>query len=183
MVYVALLRHLGFAALLMIGLLWAQAEAGERLNVVARTWMALAALGGIWFAATALVLPFSAASALSDWTTRTGTVNKPWATTWGPVGVYYSSIGGRPTFNLQKGCWNTYQRWDYDTAKTVTNGDITAFAQATGGGYVLSPDQLKAVPGRRLERTFAGVMAGETVYVYRVWPIGPARPQVLPACA
>jgi hypothetical protein len=181
-VYVAFLRHLGFVALLMIGLLWAQVEAGERLNAVARGWIALAALGGIWFAATALVVPFSGASALSEWATRTGTVNSPWATTLGPIGVYYSNIDGRPIFNLQKGCWNTYQRWNY-TAKTVTNGDITAFAQATGGGYVLSPEQLKALPGRQMERVFDGVMLGENIYVYRVWPIGPARPWALPTCA
>jgi len=182
MVYVASLRHLGFTALLMIGLLWAQVEAGKHLNAVARAWMTLAALGGIWFAATALVLSFSGASALSEWATRTGTVNRPWATTMGPIGVYYSSIGGRPIFNLEKGCWNTYQRWNY-TAKTVTNGDITAFAQATGGGYVISPEQLSARPGRQMERVFDGVMLAEPIYVYHVWPVEQAPPKALPVCA
>ena len=82
--YVGMLRHLGFAALLMIGLLWAQAEAGERLNGAARAWMALAALGGVWFAVTALVVPFSGGAALSDWARRTGSVNKPGAASLGP---------------------------------------------------------------------------------------------------
>jgi hypothetical protein len=181
-VYVALLRHLGFAALLMIGLLWAQAEAGERLNAAARTWMALAALGGLWFAATALVVPFSGAAALSEWATQTGVANKPWATTWGPNGVYYSSIAGRPIFNLQKGCWNTYQRWNYDTEKAVSEADISAFAQATGGGYVVSPVRLDAVSGRRLERIFDGPMSQETLYVYQDWPVEQAPPKVLPVC-
>jgi hypothetical protein len=181
-VYVGLLRHLGFAALLMIGLLWAQMEAGERLNAAARTWMALAALGGVWFAATALILPFSGAAALSEWATQTGSANKPWATTWGPLGVDYSSISGRPVFNLQKGCWTTYQRWSYGADKTVTDGDISAFAQATGGGFVLSPDRLKAVAGHRLAHIFTGAMSPETLYVYQVWSLGPARPKTLPTC-
>jgi hypothetical protein len=181
-VYVAWLRHMGFAALLMIGLLWAQAEEGERLNAAAGAWMALAALGGVWFAATALVVPFSGAAALSEWATQTGSANKPWATTWGPIGVYYSSIAGRPIFNLQKGCWNTYQRWNYDTEKAVPDGEISAFAQATGGGYVVSPVRLAPVAGRRLERIFDGPMSQETLYVYQVWPEGPARPETLPAC-
>jgi hypothetical protein len=181
-VYVAWLRHMGFAALLMIGLLWAQAEAGERLNPAAWTWMGLAALGGVWFAATALVLPFSGAAALSEWATQTGSANKPWATTWGPVSVYYSSIAGRPIFNLQKGCWNTYQRWNYDTEKAVPDGDISAFAQATGGGYVVSPAVLAPLAGRRLERIFPGGMLQETLYVYRVWPVEPAPPKALATC-
>lgn len=183
LVYVALLRHLGFAALLMIGLLWAQVEAGERLNATARTWMALAAAGGVWFAVTALIIPFSGAAALSDWATRSGSVNMPWAATPGHAGVYYSTIAGRPTFNLQKGCWNTYQRWNYDPAKPVTDRDITAFAQATGGGYVVSGVQLGAAPGRRLEQVFSGEMSGETTYVYRVRPTGPVRLVALPDCA
>ena len=181
-VYVGCLRHLGFAALLMLGLLWAQAEDGERLNAVARTWMAMAALAGVWFAVTALVLPFSGASALSEWATQTGRVNRPWAAAWGPMGLDFSGVTGRPTFNLQKGCWNTYQRWSYDTTKVVTNGDITAFAEATGGGYLVSPVQLKAAPGRQLERAFHGPMLAETIYVYHVWPLGPERPKPLPSC-
>lgn len=183
LVYVALLRHLGFAALLMIGLLWAQVEAGERLNATARAWMALAAIGGVWFAVTALFVPFSGAAALSTWAMRSGSVNMPWAASPGHAGVSYSAITGRPTFNLQKGCWNTYQRWNYDPAKPVTDKDITAFTQATGGGYLVGAVQLPAAPGRQLEQVFNGEMSGETTYVYRVRPTGSVRLVTLPNCA
>jgi hypothetical protein len=181
-VYVAMLRHLGFAALFLVGLLWAQVEAGERLNAAAWTWMVLGTLGGVWFAVTALVVPFSGSAALSEWATQTGAADKPWATTWGPISVYYSGIAGRPIFNLEKGCWNTYLRWDQVSEKVVTNKDINTFAQATGGGYVLSPAPLRAAAGRQLEHSFDGPMLQEMLYVYRTWPVGPARAETLPTC-
>ncbi|HEY3696742.1 hypothetical protein [Phenylobacterium sp.] len=179
LVYTSFPRHFGLAAMLFIGLLWAQAEAGERLHPTAWAWLGIMAVGGAWFAASALVQPFSNARQLAAWIRSQGLEDQPWASMPGYHGLTLAAQLGRPSYNLQKGCRDTFQRWDYNPEAPMSDADLAArlgaFSQAVNGGYLLTDRPRLPVTDATKVAGFAGGMFGQPLYVYRLAPGGPER--------
>ncbi len=170
--YTCFPRHLGIAAVFFIGLLWVQTEDGLPPNPSAWGWLGMMAIGGIAFLVTAAFHDFSAANAMADYARRAGVVDRPWAAVPGYLGLDLSGRLGVRTLNLQRGCWNTFQTWNYDPTRPVDDRVLAArlarFAAVPGGGYVLTDLDLPPTLAGRPVARFQGVMVGQDLRLYHV---------------
>jgi hypothetical protein len=192
-IYPIHVRHAGLIVVLLIGLLWIEKDrSGADPNIVARLWLAALAAGGIWIAGCSFFQPFSYARPLADWVRERKLADTPWAAFPGFLGSDLTGQFGRPTFNVQKGCWNTYQRWNYDyddrPRGAALGQRLEDFAQAVGPAYLITDAPLDAGPNARtqLAATFSGAMFSGTDPnpQLRVYRIDPARLilRTLPRC-
>jgi hypothetical protein len=192
-VYPIQVRHAGLIVVLLIGLLWIQKDrTGADPGVVARLWLLSLAAGGVWMAGCAFVQPFSYATPLADWVRARKLADEPWAAFPGFLGTDLTGQSGRPTFNVQKQCWNTFQRWNYDyddrPAGAALGRRLEDFADAVGPAYLITDAPMNAGPGvrTRLVATFSRAMfsATDPNPQLRVYRIDPARqvPRPLPTC-
>jgi hypothetical protein len=187
-VYPAFPRHVGFTFVLLIGLLWAETERlRSSLQPTAMLWLALQAVCGLWVAVCSFVQPFALSDPLGRWIVERNLATAPWAAYEGFLGTDVSGEIARPTFNVEKGCWNSFIRWDYDREVVLTPEEVSrrlaVFSSAVGGGYLLSERQIASGPALQVEplAAFGGAMVPGTYYVYRLRP--PAyRPSSLPNC-
>ena len=192
-IYPIQVRHAGLIVVLLIGLLWIQKDlTGAEPGMVARVWLVSLAAGGLWIAGCSIVQPFSYARPLADWVRERKLADAPWAALPGFLGTDLTGELGRPTFNVQKQCWNTYQRWNYDyddRPNGVALGQrLEDFAQSAGPAYLITDAPLDAGPEVRTQllarfsgAMFAGTDPNPDLRVYR---IDPARltPRTLPTC-
>ncbi len=193
-VYPIHLRHVGLIVVLSIGLLWIDKDrSGRDPCGIATLWLASLAVGGLWMVGCSFFQPFSYARPLEDWVRSRGLANAPWAAFPGTLGGDFSGVFERPTFNVQKDCWNTYQRWNYNydirPSGPALGDRLEAFSEAVGPAFLLTDTPLDAGPNlrnRQLAR-FSGAMFSNSdkykqLFIYR---IDPARfaPRTLPACA
>jgi hypothetical protein len=192
-IYPIHLRHVGLIVILLVGLLWIDKDrSGADPGMLARVWFSALAAGGLWMAACSFFQPFSYARPLADWIEARGLAKAPWAALPGVLGTDVSGEFNRPTFNVQKDCWNTYQKWNYDFDWSPTGEPLgrrlETIAEALGPTYLLTDSPLDAGRDLRARRlaTFSGAIFSQVdprprLFVYR---IDPARsvPRRLPAC-
>jgi hypothetical protein len=187
-------RHAGLIVILLIALLWIEKDlSGADPDLFARLWLTALAACGIWIAGCSFFQPFSYARPLSDWIRERKLADAPWAAFPGVLGTDFTGQFGRPTFNIQKACWNTYQRWNYnykDKPRGAPLGQrLEAMAEAVGPTYLITDAPLDAGSTVRTQpvATFSGAMfSGREEYPQlRVYRIDPARltPRTLPTCS
>jgi hypothetical protein len=185
-VYMTSARHLGLLYILAVGFAWAKVEEGETLSWELRAWFATLAVAGLWTIAWQFTHPFSPAKPVATWARANGVLEKPW-TAWRPQnGLDFTSQTGRPTYNLLKGCWNTYQRWDYNPEVKVTEAElarrINGFATATGEAYMIASELPPGVRGQRLISVGKPKQVGSSLWVYYVPGLGSGSARELPRC-
>jgi hypothetical protein len=116
LLYPTYLRHVGVLVLLIIALEWMRYEAATdapaRPSPVFIGWMGLSAACGLWAAVCALLIPFAYGGQARDWIAAHHLQDTQWAAYPGYAGSDISAYFGRPTYNLQKGCANSFMRWD-----------------------------------------------------------------------
>lgn len=115
LLYTTYLRHVGVLVLLVIALEWMRMERradGGATSPVFAGWMGINAVCGLWAAGWALVVPFSPGQQEIAWIRAHHLQAAAWASYPGYAGTDLSAFFGRPTYNLQKGCLNTFIRWD-----------------------------------------------------------------------
>jgi len=113
LVYPTYLRHVGVLVLLAIALEWIRVEDKDATaSPVFVGWMSLSALCGLWAAVGALLIPFSYGRQEVNWIKAHHLETARWAAYPGYVGSDISAFLGRPTYNLQKECLNSFIRWN-----------------------------------------------------------------------
>ena len=172
LVYTTYLRHVGVLVLLAIALEWMRVERWPK--AVASPpfigWMAVSAACGLWAAGCALVIPFSYGQQEVDWIGAHGLRAAAWAAYPGYVGSDLSAATGRPTYNLQKGCLNSFIRWNTHAYDDVDD-DVLADRIARPGpfAYVASDQDLGDIGAPlKLIGHFDRGMGDNDVYLYAV---------------
>ena len=170
--YLCFPRHLGIAVVIFIGLLWSQVEDGIKLNFSSLTWLVMMALSGLVFLIGGLVYSFSAANGLAAFARATDLDRLPWASVMGYDGTDYSGRTGQPTLNLQKGCWNTFQIWNYEAgtppAPSILTTRLHRLSTLPDGAVVISEVPLPPEAGARELARFVGAMTEQTLIVSRL---------------
>ena len=182
LVYPTYPRHVGVLVLLVIALEWMRVEdsAGPP-SPAFLGWMGLSALCGLWAAGCALVVPFSYGRQEIDWIKAHHLENATWAAYPGYVGSDISAFLDRPTYNLQKGCLDSFIRWDTHAYDDVDDDDMADAITQPGPFAYLASDQdlgfLKAP--MQLIAHFDRGLGDNGVFLYAV-----RRPSqgVAPAC-
>jgi hypothetical protein len=192
-IYPIQVRHAGLIVVLLIGLLWIRKDVtGADPGLVARLWLLSLAAGGVWMAGCSLVQPFSYARPLANWVRERKLADAPFAALPGFLGTDFTGQFDRATFNVQKQCWNTYQRWNYDYDERPTGAALgrrlEEFAEAVGAAYLITDAPLDAGPDVKTQLVatfshamFAGTDPNPQLRVYRIDPAKPA-PRTLPIC-
>ena len=124
---------------------------------------------------------------MTQWIRDRSLSRAPWAAYPGLLGTDISGALDRPTYNLQKRCWNSYQTWNYDydarPEGPLPRQRLAVFADAVGRSYLLTDAPIEVGPevGIRLESRFTGTMLSQRLYVYRLDPTSRAA-RALPNC-
>jgi len=180
LVYTTYPRHVGVLVLLAIALEWIRVErGGETVSRAFLGWISLSALCGLWAAVWALFVPFSYGRQEIDWIRAHHLENARWAAYPGYVGSDIASYVGRPTYNLQKQCLNTFIRWDTHAYDDVDDDDLADEISQPGPFAYLASDKdlsfLKA-PLKLMARFDRG-LGDNDVFLYAVErPSGGAAP-------
>jgi len=169
--YPTYLRHVGVLVLLVIALEWMRVEnSGEPASPVFVGWMGVSAVCGLWAAVCALFIPFAYGRAETDWIAAHHLQSASWAAYPGYVGTDFAAYFGRPTYNLQKQCLNSFLRWDAHAYDDVDDDELAdRIAQPGPFAYIASEDDLAAIgaPVRLIAR-FGRGMGDYGVNLYAV---------------
>lgn len=184
-VYMTFSRHLALLVLLVAGVAWVKAERGEPLPVEGRAWLGVLAASGLFAGVICLIEPMSISRDVASWARANGVAGRAWTAWPAPHGLEFTAYTDRPTFNLVKGCWNTFHRWDYDPKVELAPGElarrITSLADAQGGAYLLAQTPPAGVRAQVLHR-FRGNWFPNDLSVYRIDAAPGAERRALPAC-
>jgi hypothetical protein len=134
-----LARDVGILFVFLVGGLWVALERGEKLRPLAWVWMAVLAGCGLPFVLESQTTPFTHSLIIADWIRAHGLANETWGAWPGREGTMLSAELGRPTINLEKGCLNTFLRWDYPHDEIP---DPMGHVRAAGARFVTSEAQL-----------------------------------------
>jgi len=147
LVYPTYPRHVGVLVLLVVALEWMRVEdTGQSAAPAFVGWMGLSALCGLWAAGCALVTPFSYGRQEIDWIKVHHLQRAQWAAYPGYVGSDISAVLGRPTYNLQKECLDTFIRWDAHAYDDVDDDDLAdRIAQPGPFAYLASDEDLSVL--------------------------------------
>jgi len=148
LVYPTYLRHVGVVLLLVIALEWMRVEnSGQPAAPAFIGWMGVSVVCGLWAAGCALIIPFSSGRQEIDWIKAHHLETARWAAYPGYVGSDISAFLGRPTYNLQKECLNSFMRWDTHAYDDVDD-DVLAnrIAQPGPFDHLASDEDLSAIP-------------------------------------
>lgn len=153
LVYPTYPRHVGVLVLLIIALEWMRVEdRREAPSPAFLGWMGLSALCGLWAAGCALVIPFSYSRQEIGWIKAHHLETARWAAYPGYVGSDISAFLDRPTYNLQKGCLDTFIRWDTHAYDDVDDDDLADAITQPGPFSYLASDQDLSVLAAPLKR-------------------------------
>ena len=147
LIYPTYPRHVGVVVLLVIALEWIRVERNRgagRAGAAAPAfvgWMGISALCGLWAAACALIIPFSWGRQEIDWIKAHHLEAAPWAAYPGYVGSDIAAFLGRPTYNLQKQCLNSFIRWDAHAYDDVDDDDLADRITQPGPFAYLASDE------------------------------------------
>jgi len=182
LVYPTYLRHVGVLVLLAIALEWMRVErVGGEASPAFIGWIGVGVLCGLWAAACALIMPFSWGRQEIAWIRSHHLRDAQWAAYPGYVGSDISAFLGRPTYNLQKGCLDTFIRWDSHAYDDVDDDDLADRISQPGPFTYLASDQdLGALPAPiKLIARFDHGLGDNDLFLYAV-----SRPVqgVAPAC-
>ncbi len=171
LLYPTYLRHVGVLVLLLIALEWMRLEnhSGSASRAFVG-WMGLSAACGLWAAACALLIPFSPGRQEARWIADHHLQAAAWAAYPGYVGSDIAAYFGRPTYNLQKQCLNSFIRWNRHAYDDVDD-DVLADRIAAPGpfAYLASDQDFSALgaPLRQIARFDRG-MGDNDLFLYAV---------------
>jgi len=171
LIYPTYPRHVGVVLLLVIALEWIRVErAGEPVSPAFVGWMGLSALCGLWAAACALIIPFSWGRQEIDWIKVHHLQGAQWAAYPGYVGSDISAFLGRPTYNLQKQCLDSFIRWDTHAYDDVDDDDLAdRITQPGPFAYLASDEDLSFLQAPlKLIGHFDRGLGDNGVYLYAV---------------
>jgi len=171
LVYPTYLRHVGVVVLLAIALEWMRVErTGAAAAPAFIGWMGVSVLCGLWAAACALVTPFSWGRQEIAWIKAHHLQGAQWAAYPGYVGSDISAFLGRPTYNLQKQCLNTFIRWDAHAYDDVDDDVLADRISRPGPFTYLASDQDLGVPPApiKLIARFDRGLGDNDVFLYAV---------------
>jgi hypothetical protein len=156
-------RHVGVLFIYLVAGLWMQCEeTGNRLPIAAWLWLGIGAACGLPFVATSYMRPFTPAVEVANWMRTHGLENEIWGSWVGVAGIPITAETGVPTLNVQKGCTNTFLRWDYDHTDFTR---VVERIRAAGVRYMISDRDLPE--GQLLASFPRGGGWGGGVWLYR----------------
>lgn len=177
LIYPIQARHAGLISILLIGLLWIEQDAsGVPPNISARILLTWLAVSGIWMAACSIVQPFSQSRALANWVREQKLANARWAAFPGIIGTEFSGQFERPSFSVERGCWTTYQRWNYNydlrPQGSALRRRLEDFANSVGPSYLMTEEPLPMGPELNAKQltTFREAMSSQALFIYRLEP-------------
>jgi len=115
--------------------------ADEPASPVFVGWMGVSALCGLWAAACSLWTPFVYGREEARWIAVHHLQNAAWAAYPGYVGSDIAAYFDRPTYNLQKGCLNSFIRWNAHAYDDVDDDELADRISAPGPFAYLASDQ------------------------------------------
>jgi hypothetical protein len=142
LLYPTYLRHVGVLVLLLIALAWMRAETtDEPASPIFVGWMGVSALCGLWVAGCSLWAPFVYGREEVRWISTHHLQNAAWAAYPGYVGSDIAAYFDHPTYNLQKGCLNSFIRWNAHAYDDVDDDDLADRIGQPGPFAYLASDQ------------------------------------------
>ena len=172
--YLGYTRHFGVIYLCIVGLQWIHMERRKRMSQLFTLWMAIVAFSGIWTNMWISKVPFTPMKALGKAVLNHHLENKMWVAYPAWHSIDFSAYIGKPVYNLQKGCMDTWQRWNYHARDDLPVNEVMRriknYTMATGGEIYLISGNFR--PDRYLGRDlhgsqiayFNGMMEGVSVY-------------------
>ncbi len=142
LLYPTYLRHVGVLVLLLIALEWMRVErTGRPASPIFVGWIGVNAACGLWAAACSLWTPFTYGREEAHWIAAHHLRAAAWAAYPGYVGSDIAAYFDRPTYNLQKGCLNSFIRWNAHAYDDVDDDDLAARIAEPGPFAYLASDQ------------------------------------------
>jgi hypothetical protein len=182
LLYPTYLRHVGVLALLLIALEWMRAETTKApASPIFVGWMGVSALCGLWAAGCSLWIPFTYGRQETRWIAAHHLQNAAWAAYPGYAGSDISAYFDRPTYNLQKGCLNSFIRWDAHAYDDVDDDELVERIADPGPFAYLASDQDLIALGAPL-RLIAHFGAGEGDNGVNLYAVDHPQQGVATAC-
>jgi hypothetical protein len=180
-------RHLSLIALALILLKWHSLFAGKSTDAAFDIWLTVGAVAGILIGAYNLAVPFDTANQAARFIKRQGLATKHWLVFPDSRAQGVSALTGIAFERLERGCGQTFIRWNHRT-------DIDDWAtlervfrkhtQQHGRAYVLSDVPFTGLP-TRLAKQIAAIAPGYIGQAYYISVIGPdaaEREVTVPLC-
>lgn len=142
-VYPVYPRHAGVLALFLVAAFWIEKEEAPERPTPRAFWIYSLWMGLLGFVASSLALTqdFSSDALAAQWIARDESGRKLLAAYPGWHGLGVTALTGAKTYNVQKGCLDRFQIWDYPAAKLISPTLFTArlaeAASANGGEIFL----------------------------------------------
>lgn len=173
-VYNIYTRHVGVLFVYLLAALWIEIEAvpDRRPSSAVGVWLVCLAVCGVIQAGGALFIPFTPQRLVAKWIVAHHLQNEAWGSWPGKTGTVQAALLSRPFINIQKGCTQTFTRWNYDLNDF---SDAPGRIARSGVHYLMSEE---IMPWLSPVTVFPGGMGPVRVYIYEL----PDPHSVAPTC-
>lgn len=180
-------RHVMLVAVLLVGIAWIRALAGRQPDRAFTAWLTASAAIGVLVGAYSTIVGFDAAPLFAEEIERRGLIRRHWVSLSAPHGGPVTAMTGLRFEHLEKGCLQTFTRWDHRPTlakRRALYQHIARMGSQRGSFYLLSPYRLRKMPPDVAALRFSawGGYNGEYYFAYEVAPGRPAFAANLPPC-
>jgi hypothetical protein len=180
-------RHLTLITLMLILMKWRSLSDGEATNPLFDIWLVIGAVAGILISAYNFVVPFDTAHRAARYIEGQSLMTKHWLVFPDSRAQGVSALTGIAFERLERGCGQTFIRWDYRTNIDDWKTLERAFRMHTkmhGRAYVLSDVPFTGLP-KSVAKQITYIPPGYNGQAYYISVIGPSNAEMkvsIPLC-
>lgn len=175
-VYPLALRHVALLAILLILLMWREAERGSAPDGAFGLWLGVLGVCGVLTAAIGLVSPFDRTTDVARFIRAHGLEHEIWSSYPEPYAQGVSALLGTELLSLPRGCTQSYIRWDHPWAfpgPAAFDAAVGDAARRYGRFYLASNEPVGTIPGVAVTR-IGSISPGYDGVEFTLYRIGAA---------